>query len=82
VEQNLYQNQQNKQSSFISTELTEHKKNTTCDVGNPGPGLGQAQKGDGCFILCSKLKGIRGCIHINILVQISTKFRKKPSLII
>jgi hypothetical protein len=28
---------------IILTELTEHKKTTTYDVGNPGPGLGQVQ---------------------------------------
>jgi hypothetical protein len=27
--------QQNVQSSLILTELTEHKKTTTCDIGNP-----------------------------------------------
>ena len=35
--------QQNEQSPLILIELTEHKK-TTCDLGNPGPGFGQAQK--------------------------------------
>jgi hypothetical protein len=35
--------QQNEQSPLILTELTEHKK-TTCDLGNPGPSFGQAQK--------------------------------------
>ena len=34
-----HQHQQNEQ-----WPLTEHKNITTCDVGNPAPGLGQAQK--------------------------------------
>ena len=32
------------QSSLILTELTEHKKTTKCDLGDPVSGLGQAQK--------------------------------------
>ena len=28
---------------LILTYLTEHKKTMTYDVGNPGPGVGQAQ---------------------------------------
>jgi len=38
-----------------NNELTEHEKNTTTyDVGNPGPGLRQAQKCDGV----NKITGI------------------------
>ena len=37
-----HQYQQNEQSSLILTGLTEHKKDH--DVGNPGPGIRQAQK--------------------------------------
>ena len=34
----------NKTNNNHSPQLTKHKKkNTTYDVGNPGPGLGQAQ---------------------------------------
>jgi hypothetical protein len=40
----FHQFQQKKQSPVILTELTVYKKTMTCDVGNPGPGLGQAQK--------------------------------------
>jgi hypothetical protein len=36
----FHQYQQNKQSPLILTELTEHKKNMTCEIGNPGLGLG------------------------------------------
>ena len=39
--------QQNEQPPFILTELSEHKKDMTYDVRNPGSGLGQAQKCDG-----------------------------------
>jgi hypothetical protein len=39
-----HQYQQNKQLPLILTELTEHKKTTTYDVGNPGSGLGQVHK--------------------------------------
>jgi hypothetical protein len=35
--------QQNEKSPLISTKLIEHNKTMRCDVGNPGPGLGQAQ---------------------------------------
>ena len=41
--------QQNEQSPLILTELTEHKQ----DVGNPGPGWGQAKK-------CGRVKLING----------------------
>ena len=44
VRNQFHQYQQNKQSPYILTELTEHKKAMSCDVGNPGPGMGQAQK--------------------------------------
>jgi hypothetical protein len=30
------------QSPLILTEITEHKKTTAYEVGNPDPGLGQA----------------------------------------
>ena len=43
----FYQYQQNQQSSLILTDLTEHKKTMTYDVGNPGPGLARARKCDG-----------------------------------
>ena len=39
----FHQYQQNKQSPLILSELTEHNKTTTYDVGNPGSDLGQAQ---------------------------------------
>jgi hypothetical protein len=34
----------NKTSNHLSPQLTEYKKTIKYDVGNPGPGLGQAQK--------------------------------------
>jgi hypothetical protein len=34
----------NKTQNHISSQPIEHKKTTTYDVGNSGPGLGQAQK--------------------------------------
>jgi hypothetical protein len=34
----------NKTNNHLSSWLTEHKKIKTYDVGNPGPGLGQAHK--------------------------------------
>jgi hypothetical protein len=37
----FHQYQQNEQLPHIFSELTENKKMKTCDVGNPGPGLGQ-----------------------------------------
>ena len=41
----FHQYQQNEQAPLVLTELTEHKKKTTTyDVGNTGPGLGQAQR--------------------------------------
>ena len=40
----FHQYQQNKQSPFILTDHSEHKKTTTCDVGNPCPAFGQAYK--------------------------------------
>ena len=42
-----HQYQQNEQSPLILTELTEHKKTKTYDVGHLGHGLGQAQKSVG-----------------------------------
>jgi hypothetical protein len=42
--QQFYQYQQNEQSPLILTELVEHKKTTAYYVGNPGPGLWQAQQ--------------------------------------
>jgi hypothetical protein len=36
---------------LILTELIEHKKHTTFDVGNPDPGLRQAQK-------CGRVKSV------------------------
>jgi hypothetical protein len=33
----------NKTSNHLSPYITEHKKETTYDVGNSGPDLGQAQ---------------------------------------
>ena len=41
--QQFHQYLQNEQSSLTSTHKTQ-KKTVTYDVGNPGPGLGQAQK--------------------------------------
>ena len=38
----------------------------TCDVGNPGPGLGQAQKGDGFFFFMYVI-----CMYSCILVSIT-----------
>jgi len=41
----FHQYQQKEQSPVILTELTVYKKTCmTYDIGNPGPGLGQAQK--------------------------------------
>ena len=53
VGQQFYQYRQNEQSPLIITELTEHKKSTTYDIGNPGPGLGQEQK-------CDRVKPVKG----------------------
>ena len=42
----------NKTNNHLSLQIIEHKKKTmTCDAGNPGPGLSQAQK---VLIWCSK----------------------------
>ena len=43
----------NKKSPLILTELTEHKKYLTYDIGNPGPGLWRAQK-------CGGVKPVNG----------------------
>jgi hypothetical protein len=51
--QQFHQYQQNEHSPLILTEVTEHKKIMTCDVGNPGPALGQAQK-------CGVVKPVNG----------------------
>ena len=40
----FHQYQQNKQSPFILTELTEYKKTMTYDVRIPGPSLGLDKK--------------------------------------
>ena len=37
----------NKMNNHLLLSLTEHKKTTTYDTGNSGPGLGQAEKGGG-----------------------------------
>ena len=37
----------NKTNNHLSSELTEHKREMTYDVGNLGPGLGKAQKHGG-----------------------------------
>ena len=50
------QYQQNEQSSLILTELTENKKAMTYDVGNPNPGLQQAQ-------ICGGVKLVNGIGH-------------------
>ena len=34
----------NKTNDYLSPQITENNKTTTCDVGNQGPGLGQAQE--------------------------------------
>ena len=34
----------NKTNNYLSPELTEEKKTTVYDVGNPGPALGHAHK--------------------------------------
>ena len=39
----FHQYRQNEKSPLILTELTEHKKTLTYDVGNSDPGLEQAQ---------------------------------------
>jgi hypothetical protein len=39
----FHQYQQSEQSPLILTEVAEHKKTTTYDVGNPGPNLEQKQ---------------------------------------
>ena len=38
------QYQQSEKLTLILTEFTVHKKTTAYYIGNPGPGLGQAQK--------------------------------------
>ena len=43
----------NNQSPLILTELSEHKKTTIYDIGNPGSGLGQALK-------CCGIKPVNG----------------------
>ena len=48
-----HQHQQNEQSPFILTGLTEHNKITTYDVGNPGHDLRQSQK-------CGGVKPVNG----------------------
>ena len=35
----------NKTNDHLSSQLIEHRKTTIFDVGNPGTGLGQVQKG-------------------------------------
>ena len=45
-------NKKRKKTTF-SPQIIEHKKTKTFDVGNPGPGLGQAQK-------CGGVKTING----------------------
>jgi len=42
--QQFHQYKQNGNKTTFSPQITEHKKTKTFDVGNPGPGLGQAQK--------------------------------------
>ena len=49
----FHQYQQNEQSPLILSELTEHKKTMTYDLGNSGSGLGQAQK-------CGSVKPVIG----------------------
>ena len=34
----------NKTNNYLSPQITEHKKTVTYGIGNPGPGLRQAQK--------------------------------------
>ena len=53
VGQQFYQYRQNEQSPLIITELTEHKRSTTYDIGNSGPSLGQEQK-------CDRVKPVKG----------------------
>ena len=50
--QQFHQYQQSRQSPLTST-IEHEKKTTTYDVGNPGPGLEQAQK-------CGRIKPING----------------------
>jgi hypothetical protein len=53
----FHQYQQSEQSPLILTELNELKKTMTCDIGNPGLGLGQAQKcGRGNVKVCNFLR--------------------------
>ena len=49
----FHQYQQKEQSPLILTELIEHKRIMACDVGHPGPGLGQAEK-------CGGVKPVNG----------------------
>jgi hypothetical protein len=51
--QQFHQYKQNGKKDTFSPQITEHKKTKTCDVGNPDPGLGQAQK-------CGGVKTISG----------------------
>ena len=47
----------NKTNIHLSPQLTEHKKggDMTYDVGNPGPGFGQAQKYGRVKCICDKV---------------------------
>jgi hypothetical protein len=56
----FHQYQQNEQSPLILSELTEHKKTMTYDLGNSGSGLGQAQK---CGSVSTKSQSIT-CMFI------------------
>jgi hypothetical protein len=65
------------QSPLILTELNELKKTMTCDIGNPGLGLGQAQKcGRGNVKVCNFLR--YNCSRVasqNHLVKLDSCFQ-------
>ena len=76
----FHQYQQNEQSPLILSELTEHIKTMTFDLGNSGPGLGQAQK-------CGGVKQVNGTPTLlswwlNLQQQYKYKHIEKPAQIL
>jgi hypothetical protein len=49
-----------KTNNHHSAQITEHKKTTTYDIGNSGPGLGQTQT-------CGRVKSQRMTLEIQVL---------------
>jgi hypothetical protein len=47
----------------LSPQITEHKMTMTYDIGNPVPGLGQAQKCVGVKLVNKKNIGIKLYLH-------------------